>query len=107
MGRVAVKSAIVKALNKAGIAIEEYEEVTDKISRATAWINWASTGRVKLVGTEEQWAESMAQFVAFPNGSHDDAVDGMSGLSQMLGLVIHSMPRVVKGPSAYGFVEIM
>jgi hypothetical protein len=88
MGRVAVKSAIIKALTKAGLAIQEYEEETDKISRASAWINWAKAGRVMLVGTEEQWAASMAQFVAFPNGAHDDAVDGMSGISQALGLTI-------------------
>ena len=89
MGRVAVKSAIVQALGKAGITVNEYPEDTDKISRASAWINWASAGRVKLVGTEEQWAESMAQFVAFPNGAHDDAVDVVSGISQMLNLVIN------------------
>lgn len=107
MGRVAVKSAIVKALNKAGISIEEYEEVTDKVARASAWINWASTGRVKLVGTPEQWAATMAQFVAFPNGTHDDAIDGMSGLSQMLNLVIHTMPPAPKPKPAYAFVDEM
>lgn len=107
MGRVAVKSAIVGALAKAGIVIREYEEHKDKIARASAWINWASTGRVKLVGSEEQWAESMAQFVAFPNGAHDDAVDGMSGLSQALGLSIAVEPPRVKVRAAYEFVESM
>jgi hypothetical protein len=88
MGRVAIKAAIMDAMVKAGLALGEYEENTDKIARASAWINWASTGRVMLVGSEKEWEVFMAQWVAFPNGAHDDAVDVVSGLSQMLGLVI-------------------
>jgi phage terminase large subunit-like protein len=88
MGRIAIKSSIVKAMNNAGFAIEEYEEHTDKIARASAWINWASQGRIKLVGTVEEWASTMAQWLSFPAG-HDDAVDGMSGLSQLLDLTVN------------------
>jgi phage terminase large subunit-like protein len=98
MGRLAVKSSIVKAFNKAGFSIEEYEENTDKISRASAWINWAKNGRIKLVGTPEQWERTMAQWLSFPKG-HDDAVDGMSGISQMLNLVISApIPDKTKQP---------
>jgi predicted phage terminase large subunit-like protein len=87
---------VVKALKAAGFSINEYEEHTDKISRASAWINWASNGRIKLVGTKEQWERTMAQWLAFPQG-HDDAVDGMSGLSQMLNLIINApLPTTTK-----------
>lgn len=86
MGRIAIKASIVGALENVGLSIEEYEENTDKIARATAWINLASQGRVKLVGTEKEWEPFMAQWTAFPNGAHDDAVDMVSGASQMLGL---------------------
>lgn len=96
MGRVAVKSAIIGALANVGISIEEYEENTDKIARASAWINLASQGRVKLVGTEKEWEPFMSQWVAFPNGSHDDAVDVVSGISQMLGLYFDYTPTPKK-----------
>lgn len=87
IGRVAVKSAIVAALNNSGMTIEEYEEDTDKLARASAWIQLASAGRIKLVGTEKEWEPFMAQWAAFPNGAHDDAVDVVSGACRMLGLV--------------------
>ena len=89
MGRVAIKAAIMDAMNKAGLALVEYEENTDKIARASAWMNWASTGRVMLVGGEKDWEAFLGQWVAFPNGAHDDAVDAVSGISQMLGLTIN------------------
>jgi predicted phage terminase large subunit-like protein len=98
MGRVAIKSSVVKALKAAGFSINEYEEHTDKVARASAWINWASNGRIKLVGTKEQWERTMSQWLSFPAG-HDDAVDGMSGLSQMLNLIINA-PVVSGGKEA-------
>ncbi len=107
MGRVAIKSAIVEGMNKAGFGIQEYDEHRDKIARATAWINWASQGRIKLVGTKEEWEPTMAQWLSFPAG-HDDAVDGMSGHSQLLNLSINTpAPQGTPEPSPWGFIERM
>ena len=86
MGKVAIKAAIVEAMR--GLAIQEYDEHSDKIARASAWLNWASTGRVVLVGNEKEWEAFMAQWTAFPSGAHDDAVDVVSGISQMLNVNI-------------------
>ena len=77
------------------------------MARASGWINLASQGRVKLVGTEKEWEPFMSQWVAFPNGAHDDAVDVVSGISQMLGLTFtNALPRPKLKP-LYGFVESM
>jgi predicted phage terminase large subunit-like protein len=92
MGQVAIKASVIEAMVNAGLALTDYKENTDKIARASAWTNWASCGRVMLVGDEKEWEVFMAQWVAFPNGAHDDAVDVVSGISQMLGLVINIAP---------------
>ena len=99
MGRVAIKAAIMDAMGKAGLALTEYEEHTDKIARASAWMNWASTGRVMLVGVEKEWEAFLGQWVAFPNGAHDDAVDAVSGVAQMFNLTI-GLPAVVNREGA-------
>lgn len=88
IGKVAIKASIVKAMKAAGFSIEEYDETTDKIARASAWLWWARQGRVKLVGTEAEWEPFLSQFVAFPNSTHDDAIDSISGDAQMLGVTI-------------------
>jgi predicted phage terminase large subunit-like protein len=92
MGAIALKYSIIGSLANNGVNIDEYEENTSKVARASAWINLASQGRVKLVGTEKEWEPFMAQWVAFPNGAHDDAVDVVSGISQMLGLYFDATP---------------
>jgi predicted phage terminase large subunit-like protein len=93
MGQVAIKASVIEAMVNAGLALTDYKENTDKIARASAWTNWASCGRVMLVGDEKEWEAFMAQWVAFPNGAHDDAVDAVSGISQMLNLVINIAPE--------------
>ena len=93
MGSVAIKASIVKALNAAGFSIEEYKEAGDKLSRATGWINKASQGRVKLVGTEKEWEQFTAQWWSFPTGAHDDSVDAVSGVAAMLNFVFASTIR--------------
>lgn len=93
MGQSAIKASIVTALNNAGFSIEGYAEHTDKIARASGWINRASTGQVKLVGTDKDWEPFTAQWFAFPHGAHDDAIDAVSGVMMMLGLVFQQKYR--------------
>ena len=95
MGRVAVRSQIIKALNNSGFSIEEFPETTDPVSESTGWRNLAATGRVRLVGTLKEWEPIFEQWFGFPNATHDDAVAMVSIGYQMLGqpLVEHHAPR--------------
>ena len=104
MGKIAIKSKVVRYLNNAGFAIEQYEEETDKVSRASAFINWAKTGRVKLVGTEDDWKPFMAQWTGFPFG-HDDAVDWASGITEMLQLTIFTPAPPPPKKRPYAFLD--
>lgn len=84
MGSVAIKTSIVKAMTAAGQTISSYDEDGDKVTRAGGWIPLAAKGRIKLVGTEDDWKEFMSQMLSFPAG-HDDAVDCISGCASMQG----------------------
>lgn len=55
----------------------------DKVSRALSWAARAEAGKVRLV--EGSWvAGFLDEICAFPQGSHDDQVDTVSGGNQML-----------------------
>lgn len=109
VGKVAVRASIIKAMNTAGFSIEPFgkEENRDKVSRASGWINKAATGHVKLVGTEKEWEQFVGQWWSFPQGAHDDSVDAVSGVVEMLGFVFMSALKVAVKVQAYKFVEQM
>lgn len=93
MGQSIVESATVQALIREGVKIEQVDERHgDHRARASVWINWARTGRVKLVGTPEEWDAFMAQWCSFPLG-HDDAIDATSDVAKMLNLQFNPAPR--------------
>lgn len=85
-GQAYADSQPVKSLIAQGFYIEKYAEEGDKLMRAQAWINLGRLRRVKLIGPKEDWEPFMAQWLKFPHGAHDDAVDAVSGCAQMLGL---------------------
>ncbi len=87
VGAVAIKATLLTAMSMAGLPIESFKELGDKLQRATGWINNASVGRVVLVGDKKEWEQFMAQWTAFPTAAHDDAVDAVSGVAAMLGFV--------------------
>jgi predicted phage terminase large subunit-like protein len=65
------------------IPMREIGADKDKLTRALPWIALAEAGKVFLVSGH--WnSEFMLQAEAFPNGKHDDLVDGVSGVYQML-----------------------
>ena len=79
------EKAMVSALQAQGLYLEQYDETGDKAARArSTWIPMAESRRVKLVGTPAEWEPFMAQWLAFPSGAHDDALDVVSGVAQML-----------------------
>ncbi len=87
-GRANHETAAVQALVRKGFGLIQYSEPGDKASRAAPWINQAKIGRVKLVGSAEQWKPFMHWWFKFgtTDGLYDDSVDAVSGVSQMLGL---------------------
>jgi phage terminase large subunit-like protein len=87
-GRANHETAAVQALVRKGFGLIQYPEPGDKASRAAPWINQAKIGRVKLVGSPEQWKPFMHWWFKFgtADGAYDDSVDAVSGVAQMLGL---------------------
>jgi predicted phage terminase large subunit-like protein len=106
-GKALHETAAVQALLSKGLALSQYEEKKDKVSRARAWINQAEIGRVKLVGTKEEWKDFTYWWWRFPKGAHDDSVDAVSGVAQMLGLTFQKNPPQPKPKPVYAFVDQM
>jgi predicted phage terminase large subunit-like protein len=77
------------------VPLREYGVDKDKLTRALAWIAMVENGKVKLV--RGPWiTDFILQAEQFPAGVHDDMVDGVSGLFQMLQTVFQT-PKPVKG----------
>lgn len=92
-GQSNAETMTVQALGQEGVHLEPCDERHgDHRARAAVWINWARTGRVKLVGTPEEWDAFLAQWCTFPFG-HDDAIDVTSDLAKMLNLTLTPAPR--------------
>ena len=69
MGRLGIRSQVVRALNNAAFNIEEYPEIKDKVVSSSGWRNVAATGRVKLVGTAKEWEQFfLLEILLFING---------------------------------------
>lgn len=68
---------------RSDISMREIGADKDKLTRALPWIALAEAGKVFLV--RGKWnSEFMLQAEVFPNGKHDDMVDAVSGVYQML-----------------------
>jgi phage terminase large subunit-like protein len=109
-GEALHETAAVQSLLNKGLSLTQYKEHgadNGKVARARAWINQASIGRVKLVGTRDEWKDFTYWWWRFPTGAHDDSVDAVSGVAAMLGLVFQKNPPAPKPKSAYGFVDSM
>lgn len=93
-GKSLHEKAMVSTLAAKGLYLEQYDESGDKGARArSTWIPMAETRRVKLVGTKADWEPFVAQWLAFPSGAHDDALDVVSGAAQMLGFRFNPTPQ--------------
>lgn len=75
--------------NLAGIAIKSIPAIKDKLTRATPAAVRAEQHKIKFVkrlGSSNGWiAEWIDELVSFPFGAHDDRVDTVSGVLQMIG----------------------
>lgn len=68
---------------RSDVPMREIGAEKDKLTRALPWIALAEAGKVFLV--RGKWnLEFMLQAETFPNGKHDDMVDAVSGVYQML-----------------------
>ena len=74
-------ASMVRALD--GFNVTGFPVSGDKVSRAMPWLSQAQYGNVKIVNGP--WAsEFLDEVEGFPDGSHDDQVDAMSGAHGML-----------------------
>lgn len=100
------ETSAVQSLLMKGFYLEQVKEDTDKLTRALPFINQGRIGHVVLVGTEEEWEPFLSQWVRFPNGAHDDAVDCASGITKMLGLSFDPEPQDEESfDDPYAFIE--
>lgn len=68
----------------ANVTIQGVDVHRDKVTRALAWSARAEEGRVKLVRGE--WITPfLHEVITFPDGTHDDQVDAVSGAMEALG----------------------
>jgi predicted phage terminase large subunit-like protein len=62
--------------------------VNEKLIRANPWFAQAQAGNVRLL--EGRWNEdALLQIEEFPDGSHDDIVDAISGAVKCLGMIVN------------------
>ena len=72
-----------------GVAIRSVRVTNDKLTRAAPAVTRAEAGKLKFVLESEadrRWVrEWIDEMCAFPYGAHDDRVDTVSGVLQMIG----------------------
>jgi phage terminase large subunit-like protein len=108
MAKAAGEAIAKQFLQKQGVPFEDLEaESRDLTTRLIPFISFASRGLVKLVGTEEQWAEFMDEATRFPDkDAHDDLLACCANLTQMHSLIIEPPQQAQKKPSVRSFSEI-
>jgi phage terminase large subunit-like protein len=91
-GKAMHETAAVQTLVRKGFALTQVAESENKIARANPWIKQASVGRVKLVGTPEQWADFQYWWWRFgtSEGIYDDSIDAVSDCCAALNFVFDS-----------------
>lgn len=78
------------------VSCRDYNVEKDKLTRALPWIAMVEAGKVKLVRGD--WiTDFIIQAEQFPNGLHDDMVDGVSGGYQMTQTAFQVPKQVKKG----------
>lgn len=81
-----------------GLTFRPIKPVSDKITRANPWLARAEQGKVVLV--RGQWIGAfLDEICAFPEASHDDQVDAVSGAVQMM--AHHGGITVASGADIY------
>jgi predicted phage terminase large subunit-like protein len=95
MAKAAGETIGKQFLARLGIPIEELAaEREDLRIRLSPFIWYAKHGKIKLVGTAQQWEAFIAEATAFPNGKHDDLLACCAELTQMHGLKIPELPQL-------------
>lgn len=73
----------LKEASKGKAVIKSYSQVKDKLTRALSWIALAEAEKVVLIEGEWIW-DFLDEAEAFPTGKHDDRIDAVSLVHQML-----------------------
>jgi len=77
---------LIQTLKREGIPIVPIQRSTDKVVRAYDAAPLIESGNVMLPQNAPWLADYLAEFSAFPNGTHDDQVDPtMDAVTDMLG----------------------
>ena len=74
---------LIEVLAGSGVVAKEYGADKDKLTRALPWIELVHRGMVYIVRGD--WnVEFLREAEVFPDGAHDDLIDGVSGAHIML-----------------------
>lgn len=75
---------LIQNARKMGLPIKELKADRDKIARSLAIANWIDAGKV-FFRKDTPWLDEFERELhQFPDGSHDDQVDALSYISQMI-----------------------
>lgn len=87
MHGLAATQELLREPRLAGSSLYSIRVDRDKVSRALPVASRAEQGKVKLIRGE--WiADFLDEATAFPNGTHDDQVDAVSGAFQMISAAV-------------------
>lgn len=75
----ALSHELMEIGSKVGVAWRPTRPQGDKVTRALRWSAFAEQGRVYIIDQGEPIDAILGEFHAFPEGSHDDMVDAVSG----------------------------
>ncbi|ROL57852.1 hypothetical protein D9V84_03815 [Bacteroidetes/Chlorobi group bacterium Naka2016] len=81
---VQYQMTLVQSARKLGLPVKELKADKDKIARSLGIANWIDAGKVFFrLGTS--WLEEFErELLQFPDGNHDDQVDALAYVSQMI-----------------------
>lgn len=70
------------------IPIFELSESGRKEDKASSFIAMTQAKQVMFPGFHPRWSEMKSQLLAFPNGKHDDVVDGLAKLGKGISMMV-------------------
>jgi predicted phage terminase large subunit-like protein len=75
---------LVQHARRLGLPVRELKPEKDKLARSLAIANWIDAGKV-FFRSDAPWLEEFEkELLAFPDGAHDDQVDALSYITQLI-----------------------
>jgi predicted phage terminase large subunit-like protein len=76
---------LVQHARRLGLPVRELKPEKDKLARSLAIANWIDAGKV-FFRSDAPWLDEFEkELLAFPDGAHDDQVDALSYITQLIG----------------------